>query len=86
MELVEEKYARLEFKAEEKDFVLSNSMRDLTLEEKTMIDNEPEVFMRNVSEAINKQSPHPMRAYCTTSSVYAEHTISNPNNDQVNYW
>lgn len=26
------------------------------------------------------------RPYSTTSSVYAEHTLSNPNNDQVIYW
>ena len=25
-------------------------------------------------------------AYSSTSSVYAEHTISDPNNDQVIYW
>jgi hypothetical protein len=26
------------------------------------------------------------RAYNTTSSVYAEHTLSNPDNEQVIYW
>ncbi len=26
------------------------------------------------------------RPYSTTSSVYAEHTLSNPDNDQVIYW
>lgn len=24
--------------------------------------------------------------YCTTSSVYAENTISNPNHQQISYW
>ena len=24
--------------------------------------------------------------YCTTSSVYAENTISNPNHEQISYW
>lgn len=26
------------------------------------------------------------RFYCTTSSVYAENTISNPNHGQISYW
>jgi hypothetical protein len=26
------------------------------------------------------------RFYCTTSSVYAENTISNPNHEQITYW
>jgi hypothetical protein len=29
---------------------------------------------------------HLQPKYSTTSSVYAEHSLSNPNNDQVLYW
>jgi hypothetical protein len=28
----------------------------------------------------------PRRPFSTTSSVYAEHTLSNPDNEQVIYW
>jgi hypothetical protein len=47
---------------------------------------ERETFMRISGEDRNKQSEKPKRPYSTTSSVYAEHTLSNPDNDQVIYW
>jgi len=47
---------------------------------------ENEDFMHIKAEEKNKASAKPKRPYSTTSSVYAEHTISNPDNDQVIYW
>jgi hypothetical protein len=47
---------------------------------------ENEKFMHIKAEEKNKASAKPKRPYSTTSSVYAEHTISNPDNDQVIYW
>lgn len=43
-----------------------------------------ETFMRINKEKVNKNSF--VQPYSTTSSVFAEHTISNPNNDQMLYW
>lgn len=42
---------------------------------------EEESFMRN-----RKAGGAKKLTLSTTSSVYAEHTISNPDNDQVKYW
>jgi hypothetical protein len=43
---------------------------------------EKESFMHISGEKRNNNQ----RAYSTTSSVYAEHTLSSPDNDQVIYW
>lgn len=48
--------------------------------------HERESFMHISGEDRNKNSNRPQRPYSTTSSVYAEHTMSNPDNDQVIYW
>lgn len=54
-------------------------------EENSVVGEEEEDFMRNKREDRNRKSKHPKLTLSTTSSVYAEHTISNPDNDQVNY-
>lgn len=51
---------------------INNEMPDVALE-----DDGVEPFMRMKKE---------LGKYCTTSTVYAEHTIMNPNYDQVIFW
>lgn len=59
--------------------------KELSAEENSVVGEEEEDFMRNKREDRNRKSKHPKLTLSTTSSVYAEHTISNPDNDQVNY-
>ncbi len=54
--------------------------------ETVMSEEDKETFMRISGEDRNKKSDKPKRPYSTTSSVYAEHTLSNPDNDQFIYW
>ncbi len=42
--------------------------------------------MHNKIEQHDRVNNKQRRIYSSTSSVYAEHTISDPNNDQVLYW
>ena len=43
-------------------------------------------FMHNKTEQHDRMAKKGRTVYSSTSSVYAEHTISDPNNDQVLYW
>ena len=42
--------------------------------------------MHNKTEEQDRSTNKQRRIYSSTSSVYAKHTISDPNNDQVLYW
>jgi hypothetical protein len=56
---------------------------------KVIIPSNPkeECFMHNHLELQDRLIGNGRRRiYSSTSSVYAEHTISDPNNDQVLYW
>jgi hypothetical protein len=46
---------------------------------------EKEAIMHIAGETVRRRKKKG-RPYSTTSSVYAEHTLSNPDNDQVIYW
>lgn len=79
----EEKYSEDKacFKASDKDTSYvedgSSSHAEFIACAKEAVDDES--FMRNRNGAKRL-------VLSTTSSVYAEHTISNPDNDQVKYW
>jgi pyridoxine/pyridoxamine 5'-phosphate oxidase len=45
-----------------------------------------ELFMHNSLEQQIRITGKTRKIYSSTSSVYAEHTLSDPNNDQVLYW
>ncbi len=45
-----------------------------------------ELFMHNSLELKIRKTGKTRKIYSSTSSVYAEHTLSDPNNDQVLYW
>lgn len=69
------------FKASDKDVSLSeegsSSHAEFIACAKDAVEDES--FMRN-------RNGGKKLVLSTTSSVYAEHTISNPDNDQVKYW
>jgi hypothetical protein len=45
-----------------------------------------ESFMHNTMEELCRKQSKSRKKYSSTSSVYAEHTLSDPNNDQLIYW
>ena len=45
-----------------------------------------EDFFSKDNRSVNKKENRGITTYSSTSSVFAEHTISDPNNDQVLYW
>lgn len=45
-----------------------------------------ESFMHNTMEELCRKQSKTRKKYSSTSSVYAEHTLSDPNNDQLIYW